>query len=144
MSNMIVTDASHMAKWYLTDEENTTIANNILNEYTAGTIQIYLPYLAIYELGNIFFVAQMRNRISMSLCEKNIENFLNYPFVYKHPSYEHAMKLSLRYGITFYDASYIALAEKLSGPMYTGDMRLYKTVSRTLKFVHPLNAYATQ
>ena len=55
-----------------------------------------------------------------------------------------ALGLSLKLGITVYDAAYIALARALSAPLYTGDEKLLANSKiQALGFVRHVRDYTT-
>ncbi|KKR72122.1 MAG: PilT protein domain protein [Microgenomates group bacterium GW2011_GWC1_41_8] len=138
----IVLDASLAAKWYLRDESDAQTADAIFYDYENDYVQIYFPPLAIYELGNILFTANLRKRITKPDGEKSFKNFIQHPFEYKIPPYANALQLSYRLNITFYDAAYIVLADELKCSFYTGDEKLYKKVKKDFDFIYYLEQYS--
>jgi predicted nucleic acid-binding protein len=138
--NKVVLDVSLMAKWFLSDEELQQESQHILNDYVDGKIEVVLPRLAVYEMGNILFVASVRKRVTRQVCKKDLENFSKYPFEYIEPDYESTMVVSLKYGISFYDSVYVTLASDLKIPLVTGDNRLWQK-TKGLDLVYPLNSY---
>lgn len=137
----LVIDTSLIAKWYLKDEEGFESADKILEDFKTATVDIFLPTLAIYELGNTFFVSYLRKRLTKDLCKRSFTNLLEYPFVYRTPPYEETLNISLKHNVSFYDASYLALALTIPAPFYTGDNRLYKKLRKDYKIIRSLKEY---
>lgn len=122
----IVVDASVIVKWKFRDEEQTSEADIMLQELLESQIQIYAPTLWFYEVANALKNAVIRKRIT----EK--ESLAWLPYFQKLSLHEMPFKLLFKetmsiaheYGISIYDASYVALAQKEKLPFYTGDRKL--------------------
>lgn len=115
MHNYVI-DASVVVKWFC-EEPGRKVALEISRSAKLGNIGVYAPDLLLYEVGNVLwkgkeFNADQLQRAVCSLLETNIEFF-----ALEKDSIETAAKLSATYGITFYDASYAALAYKFGIPL---------------------------
>lgn len=130
----IVADASVMVKLFV-NEEYTEQAVALRDAYIADEILFSEPSLMIYEVLNAIrysktqrFTSEEFNMILRSLHE--------YEFNITEIDYGMALKIkdiSLKYDISIYDATYIALAETTNSILYTADARLIKAVG--LRFV---------
>ena len=97
---------------------------------------IYVLHLTIYEIGNILWKeAYIFKRIkdpykTTRLVQEILRrvNLLNDP-----PLYE-VLKLSLSRGLTFYDASYVYMAESMNMTLVTEDKQILKSTSNAISF----------
>lgn len=131
MINSIIIDASVVAKWLLTDEEDT---GSILlkKEFTEKNVFICIPDLIFYEVNNFLKSAVSSGRITANLAKAMYGEFLNLHFiVYSSKElFINTLKKALELNISSYDASYISLAEYLEIPFYTADTKLIKKAGK--------------
>ncbi len=122
-SNFII-DTSVLIKWLGEEAENLEEAMRVKNDFISGDIAISVPALVFWELNN--FLGRRFDPIKASVI---FNQFKNYKF---HP---HLLSLELSLltfkimercpRITFYDASYHALALHLGGTFLTADKKYY-------------------
>jgi predicted nucleic acid-binding protein len=131
----IVIDASVALKWYLMDEENHHEAMNMLTEYIAGDLDIIGPSLLEYEVINGLIVAGRRGRIPEKDIMSAIDGFTGLGISLHSISlyYDKALDYCWKYGISLYDASYLALAEKAKAQVITADSNLYKKAGKKIQ-----------
>ena len=131
----IIIDASVALKWYLVDEENHHTAMHFLTEYIAGNLELIGPSLLEYEVINGLLIAGRRGRIPEKDILNAIDGFIGLDISLHSIAsyYEKALVLCRNYGISIYDASYLALAEETSAPAITADMNLYKKVRKRVQ-----------
>lgn len=126
----MVIDTSVAIKWFI-PEEGSEAAKALLAE------ELVAPDLLLYELAN-YLNAQKglgledRHFILSLLYQFSIEFF-----VLPEKGFEEILSLCDRYGITAYDASFIALAKRLKTDFITADKRL-KQKTGDLPFVRLL------
>ena len=111
-----VIDASVAVKWFC-EEPDREAALEISRSAKLGNIEVYAPNLLLYEVGNVLwkgkkFNADQLERALFSLLETNIEFF-----ALERNTIEIAALFTATYDITFYDASYAALAYTLGIPL---------------------------
>ena len=111
-----VIDASVAVKWFC-EESGREAALEISRSAKLGNIGVYAPNLLLYEVGNVLwkgkkFNADQLQRALFSLLETNIEFF-----ALERDTIETAALFAATYDITFYDASYAALAYKFGIPL---------------------------
>jgi len=128
----IVLDSSVIAKWFFKEEQREE-AINLRKLHKNGEIEINAPKLLLFELGNIFlnkkvFAGNFFNESIDTLFSINI-NFAEDKEILG-PTFNHAS----RYNLSFYDATYVALAQSLNCDFITADKKLVKS-TKTLKFV---------
>jgi len=122
-----VVDASVAFKWLIPDatEDDVPAAKALLVEHLEGRTKIIIPPLLYYEVGNILLFGRSRPPV-----EQIVEVFTG---LYSIPlevaslslvSAEITLRLASLRGLSFYDATYVALAEMLDCPLITADRRL--------------------
>lgn len=132
----VVVDASVLIKWYNL-EDDTEKALQLRTDYASRQIELIAPYLMIYEIANSLrynpdFGAEdvksaITDLIHMQLC-------LQLP---DETQIQRATDLAFKYGITIYDAAYLALAETSEIPLYTADEKLVlKTAQSRIRHIH--------
>ncbi len=127
--NIYVPDASVVLKWVMPEEREAHLpqALAIAEAALGGRILLRLPSLWYYEIGNI--VSRHLPTQADELLQKL--HIMLLPWTQGPTSEWQALALELvrRYGVTFYDASYHALAISLSGVMVTADGRYLERAS---------------
>ena len=130
---MIVTpDASVLLKWVLPgddeqDEQDTDAALALRDEAVAGILDLVVPQLWIYEVGNTLArrFPNDAGELLASLADFGLnEARLDSKWRVR------AVSLSVTYGVAFYDAAYHAVALGLGGVFVTADERYVRRASR--------------
>ena len=127
---MIVTpDASVLLKWVLPgdDEQDTDAALALRDEAVAGILDLVVPQLWIYEVGNTLArrFPNDAGELLASLADFGLnEARLDSKWRIR------AVSLSVTYGVAFYDAAYHAVALGLGGVFVTADERYVRRASR--------------
>ncbi len=126
---MIVTpDASVLLKWVLPgdDEQDTDAALALRDEAVAGTLDLVVPQLWMYEVGNTLarrFPADadalLASLADFGLAEARLDSNWR----------RRAVSLAVAYGVAFYDAAYHAVALGLGGVFVTADERYVRRAS---------------
>ncbi len=126
---MIVTpDASVILKWVLPgdDEQDTDAALALRDQAVAGTLDLVVPQLWIYEVGNTLA------RRFPDDAEELLASLADFGLTEAKPGSRwrrRAVSLSVTYGVTFYDAAYHAVALGLGGVFVTADERYVRRAS---------------
>ncbi len=128
MNRLFVPDASVILKWVLPpeNEPNSQEALAILDQFVAGDIVLAVPSLWYFEVGNTLarlvpqeageYLKQLRRlRITEAEIGPSVEQTV--------------LGYVQRFGVTFYDAAYHAVASNLGGTLVTADLRYVKRVS---------------
>lgn len=126
---MIVTpDASVLLKWVLAgeDEQDTEQALALRDEAVAGSLELVVPQLWIYEVGNTLARRfpddageLLATLADFGLTEASLDARWR----------SRAVSLSVTYGVAFYDAAYHAVALGLGGVFVTADERYVRRAS---------------
>ena len=125
MSRSWVVDASVAVKPYL-DEDLAEVAETLLQGARTGRAFLYVPDLFYTECANILWKHVRLLNILPPHARRSLENLTSirlFP-VSAINFLHHALDLALEYGITAYDASYVALSEELKVPLVTADRKL--------------------
>jgi predicted nucleic acid-binding protein len=124
MAGKIVVDSSVLIKWIKTkDEELLAEARRLLRQVETKPLTVHVPALLLYETGNILL---LKTDLDPDGLEKAVENLETLPFVVAPPAtplLRRAAQLDKEFTLTFYDASFLALAVELDCPLVTADGR---------------------
>jgi predicted nucleic acid-binding protein len=122
-----VVDASVAFKWLIPDaaEDDVPAAKALLVDHIEGRLQITVPSLLYYEVANILLFG--RSRPPADEAAEALTDLYSIPLTVVEPERDVAeatLRLALHHGLSYYDASYVALAESLGCLMITADQRL--------------------
>jgi predicted nucleic acid-binding protein len=129
MAPKIVVDSSVLIKWFKTrHEDHLAEARALLVEVERHPLEVHVPALLLYEVGNILL---LKSRLGRAALEDTLDHLEALPFTVAPPAtplLKRAARLGRDYGLTFYDASFLALAVELDCPYITADRRLFERV----------------
>jgi predicted nucleic acid-binding protein len=119
MKRLLVPDASVILKWVLkTDEADAEKALSLLSSWVAGEVEILLPSLWVYEVGNIV------GRKNLQRSGEIMTLLLGYRFPEAKtdaPLVAATLEIMRTCNVTFYDAAYHAVAISAGGSFVTAD-----------------------
>jgi predicted nucleic acid-binding protein len=127
-----ILDISVAAKWYLRDESLLDQADRVFAEFSNGTINLAAPAYFFDEAGNIFRTAVVRGRIAAEQARRDYASLLSVAITVAESTLDRraaALDLALVYGIAFYDALYLQLAQESGLPLLTADESLYQRIA---------------
>jgi predicted nucleic acid-binding protein len=126
--NPIVIDASVAAAWFMPDEKSE-FADKTRDEVTeAGAVA---PVLFWYELRNMLLSNERRRRLNAEEFVEALDALRALPIDLRSTRDDDiCFTLARRHGLTFYDATYLALAIEEGAPMATLDKALAKAAAR--------------
>jgi predicted nucleic acid-binding protein len=124
-----VVDASVAFKWLIPDaaEEDVPAAKALLVDHMEGRVEIAVPALLYYEVANILLFG--RSRPPVEEAAEALRDLFTLPLVVAGPTpdtADAALRLASHFGLSYYDASYVALAEALNCVLVTADQRLVR------------------
>jgi predicted nucleic acid-binding protein len=126
MAEKIVVDTSVLVKWIKTkDEELLVEAGRLLRQVATKPIDVHVPALLLYEIGNILL---LKTDLDAPQLDHAINDLESLPFVVAPPAtplLRRAAGVGKQYNLTFYDASFLALAIELDCPLITADGRFF-------------------
>lgn len=138
--DQIIVDSSICAKWFFSDEYSEN-AFKIREDFRSRVIRISIPLLFYYEINNLLKTGAKAFRIDPKEAKGLFKSFLDLSFTaYSSKElHEEALDIAIKYDISSYDASYIALAVDLKKPFFTADKKLLLKVKS--KFAFDLEKY---
>ena len=130
----MVVDASVTFKWLIPDsaEDDVPAAKALLVEHMEGRVKIIAPPLLYYEVGNILLFGRSRPPIDQAA--DALSDLFSIPLEVVPPeliSADATLRLASLRGLSFYDATYVALAELLGCDLITADRRLAQRARAT-------------
>jgi predicted nucleic acid-binding protein len=140
---MAVLDATVALKWQFEDEEVTSAAMALLEDFVEGKVELITPTLFPYEILSAINVAINRKRIeeeagyramnyitSLGIELRSFDDLIGPTFY-----------MARQYGLSSYDCAYMALAEKENCDFFTGDKRLFNSIKNRLPWIKWIGDY---
>jgi predicted nucleic acid-binding protein len=122
-----VLDASISAVWALTDESNP-LASRVLDNWAANPHNpeaALVPSLWWYETRNLLVISERRKRIVATESDAFLRILGSFPIeVDVEPDENAVFRLARRHQLSFYDATYLEIAERKKLPLATLDKAL--------------------
>lgn len=118
----VVLDTSIIGKWLFDREDFVAQADELLSRTLAGEFQLYAPEISRYELGNIIF----KRKLSKDHAKSIVATIYSLPIFFVKETQDRFLRsaqLSTELGVTFYDAAFISLAEELSAPLISQNLK---------------------
>ncbi len=135
----VVLDSSVIAKWYFEEgAEEGILSIKLRNQHIQNQITIFAPTFLLLELGNIFLNKKIA---SQQFFDENVPQLLDFGIKFteiQKTLLQKSFTLAQKYKITFYDATYVALAQTLDCQFITADKKL-ADITKNLKFVKLLS-----
>ena len=133
MAERLVLDASVAAKWFLTDpsEQNTGLADALLDDLLASRIEVHVPRLFFYEVARVLSraVATKGRNMDAARVAVCLRKLFQVPLVVWQDTNRElleAVRLSSEHSKTSYDMSYLFLAGELDCQWCTADEKVAK------------------
>jgi len=138
MKNVVI-DTSVTVK-LLNDQQETYIkqANKVLLDAKKGKIFLLAPELSRYEIGN----AILKKKLDMPFAQDTLEIAYDLPIQFVKETYKLARQtyeIAIESNITYYDASFIALAIQENAILVTDNVKHQGKISKIK--VTPLSKY---
>lgn len=124
MSPLAVVDASVSLKWIFDDEQNVDAALALRDAWIAGRLALVAPSLWFYEVLNGLVIAVQTGCATARDSLEGWAHLVALGLPLADPPGEGVYRRALASGLTAYDAAYVALAEELQAPLWSGDRRL--------------------
>jgi len=139
---ILVLDASVIAKWILPGEPWERQALKLKDKLVKGEIEIHEPMLLTYELANLLLKAVKKKRISLEDAASALELLEKLGLKLHKTNLEEAAQLlreAEKLGLTAYDMAYVQLAKKLEATLISADQELCTKASNTAKHLKSLH-----
>lgn len=121
----VLIDTSVLIKWFHSEGEGELSASRALRAaHVSGEVDAHVLDLAVYEVGNVLVRALQWEPTRVADQLDDLLTILGPPLLMTGDSRRHAAGLAERHGLTFYDASWAATAEKLGITLVSADRRL--------------------
>jgi len=136
----LILDSSVIAKWFFPENDSKN-ALAIKKKFTNNNVSIAIPILLYYEINSLLKTGVKTFRIDANDAKEVYSAFLKLNFISYSSEFllEKTLATALKFDISSYDASYIALSEYLQVQFFTADKKL---LNRTVnKFVVDLKDY---
>lgn len=120
----IIVDSSVIIKWLSSDkEQHLDSANKLLEDALDEKIEILVPELVKYEVGNTLLFSK---KLSSQEGTEVLAYFYTLPITFVTESEDVATKtfnMALNSGITYYDASFMSLAKQYNATLVTDNIK---------------------
>lgn len=123
----IVLDTSIIIKWF-NQEAGSKQAKIIYKQFQNQEIQIILPELVKYELGNALLKGK---KITLAKAKTILSNFYKLPFVFIEEDKDLSLlsyQIAEKQNITYYDACFLALAKREKADLITANPKHQKKI----------------
>jgi predicted nucleic acid-binding protein len=136
-------DCSLVVKWKITAEDYAAQAEELLLDWQTRRVEVCAPILVQAEVMSAFLRAHRRGRVSRAEAEDAIRDLLALPFVLFDvaPILVRAFEIAQTHNQRSYDCIYIAVTERESMELWTGDQRLYNALHTHFAFVRWVGDY---
>ncbi len=131
----LVVDASVAAKWHLPeqDEAHSDRALALLTQFQDGNLDLLAPAHIRFEVPSVLAVATIRTPVRLTPDQAQAANdaFIALPLITFDDStlLSSAFPLTTQYGLAYYDAVYLALAQREQAPLITADRRAHARIA---------------
>jgi predicted nucleic acid-binding protein len=126
-----VVDCSVAVKWFI-EEAHSSKALHLLDRYQRAEVTLLAPDCIIAELGHTLRKLAVGGDLTAEDARAAVADFISLPLelVGSRGLATSAMKLALENMATFYDALYIALADREDVTVVTADDRMVRAFAR--------------
>jgi predicted nucleic acid-binding protein len=128
MKNIVV-DSGIVVKWFI-QEEDSDIAQPILDEYKIENLSFLAPNLIYAEFGNIIWKKVIFKNLDANDAAFAVQEFKKISFTLTPITllFDEAYKIAVQYKRTFYDSLYLALSVRENCEFVTADEKFYNSV----------------
>src|SRR5437773_9740720 len=114
-----VLDASVAAGWFLPDERSEYTEAGL--EDVSGPVEAIVPAIWFYEIHNVVLKGIRRGRVTIEVAGPLLAALRQLRPRQRETEYESIFNTAKRFGLSFYDASYLDLAITRNLPLATMD-----------------------
>lgn len=128
-SKIVVVDTSVIVKWLNRDNERLLEqADKVFQDGESGKIEIFAPELSKYEAGN----SLLYKKLDVLMVKVAIEAIFRIPMAFvplDEQLAKSALEIAVEEKITYYDATFMALAKKFDAVLITDNIKHQKSAS---------------
>ncbi len=132
---VIIADASVIVKWFV-EEDFTKNALNIRDDYKKGIIDIWSTELMPFEVINALRYNQELGREELVKAGKSLSKFKIALYPLLNELADLCIENALKYGLTIYDSSYLALSQTFDKEFFTADEKMMSKISSKERVTH--------
>jgi predicted nucleic acid-binding protein len=146
MSESVVVDASVAIKWLLR-EEHTDQALALRQDVLRSGGVLAAPPLLSSEITNALFQAERRAVVGRAQLDRALDDYLGTPVQILEPIglLADAIAVARRHNLkATYDAQYLVVAQTLQADFWTADLKLVRSLPRSMKWVRWIGNYVSQ
>lgn len=125
---VFVIDASFLLPFYLPDEHHKK-TDQFMEAFGKGEIEYVSSPVLPFEIGNGLFTAARRNRIDDSYAKEQFAQFLELEIPLMELDYYGVGAVASTYSLSYYDASYVWIAQNGTYPMLTYDSAIQNVLT---------------
>lgn len=130
-----VIDASIAVKWFM-DEPFSVDALRLRNDQAADLLQVDAPTLLPYEVLNAARFVGIFGEGELREIARTLDGFALSLHPLEGSLAQETASIALRTGLSVYDASYVALAKRLSVPLYSVDEEMLQAAGNLIEVAH--------
>lgn len=135
-----VIDSSVIVKWLnQQNEKHLTQAESLLNAVKTQQLELLVPELAKYEIGNALLITK---KLSRAQAKETLELFFSLPITFVPETKELAestYKIGFEFNITYYDAAFLSVAKQFNAVLVTDNIK-HQGKAKDIKVI-PLHDY---
>ena len=135
----MVVDANVIAKWVLSGEPYENNALRLKEDVVNRSVILHSPDLLVSELGNVFWKASKKSRISSDNAIRALGIIAAMNITLHRLRWEEAIESlhsAIELDLTVYDVSYLRLGKTLGVSVLTGDEKLWKSAKEKFDVTH--------
>lgn len=131
-----IIDSSVFISYLMFDEKTNPEHLEIINLHTRHNNVLFAPYLLLFEVGNSLRSGVLSKRITTKQAITLFSKLSDLDISLSLPPYNSTLALAIENNLSFYDASYLALAKQLKAPLLSLDKKLL-TLTKIWQFAVP-------
>lgn len=121
----IIIDASVALSFLLPDERNKLV-DDIFISFKKGKTNLFVPSIFHFEVANSLKSAILQKRLNSLIAKRLLVRIIKTNISVVEINWQKTFELSLKHKLSFYDASYLSLAQQEKVPLYSLDKKLQK------------------
>ena len=125
-----IIDSSVIISYLMFDEKTNPEHLEIINLHTRHNNILFAPNLLLFEVGNSLRSGVLSKRITKKQAIMLFSKLSDLDISLSLPPHSSTLTLAIENNLSFYDASYLALAKQLKAPLLTLDKKLLSLTTK--------------